>query len=133
MLAGIFAVIAIVGIVLFVNSTITGKVTDDYPSVYYPYNNIYAQDFYVGRPSGGVKMVVESGVVLLQTEPVVNDVCRNAVNCFGLSTFVCCMHDGRECIVPNKENRLAGSCPTTHRSRCLCREDYMANLFEKYG
>ena len=124
MIAGIFAVIAIVGIVLFVNSTITGK-------VYYPYNNIYADDFYV-KPTG-VKMGVASGTVYLQTEQVVNDVCRNAVNCFGLSTFVCCMHDGRECIVPAKEYRDAGSCPGTHRSRCLCREDYVAMLYEKYG
>ena len=130
MIAGIFAVIAIVGIVLFVNSTITGKVID-YPSVYHPYNNIYAQDFYV-KPSG-VKMGVSSGTVYLETEHVINGVCKNTINCHGLSDYVCCKHDGTDCIIPPKEYRDAGFCTYTHRSKCQCREDYIAGLVERYG
>ncbi|MEM4254188.1 MAG: hypothetical protein QXR48_02265 [Candidatus Woesearchaeota archaeon] len=130
MLAGIFAVIAIVGIVLFVNNTITGKVVD-YPSVYYPYNNIYADDFYV-KPTG-VRMDVASGVVFLRPDQVINNVCMNTVKCYGLSDFVCCKHDGTECVIPPKEYRDAGTCPLTHRSKCQCKEDYIAGLVEKYG
>jgi len=124
MIAGIFAVIAIVGIVLFVNSTITGR-------VYYPYNNIYADDFYV-KPTG-MKMDVASGTVFLRPDQVVSNVCMNAVECHGLSGYTCCKHDGTSCIIPPKEYRDAGMCPSSHRSRCLCREDYVAGLVEKYG
>lgn len=123
-LAGIFAVIAIVGIVLFVNNSITGK-------VYYPYNNIYADDFYA-KPTG-VRMDVASGVVFLRPDQVINNVCMNTVECHGLSDFVCCKHDGTECIIPPKEYRDAGVCTYTHRSKCLCKEDYLAGLVEKYG
>ncbi|MEM4240304.1 MAG: hypothetical protein QXM31_03445 [Candidatus Woesearchaeota archaeon] len=129
LIAGVFAIIAIVGIVLFVNSSITGKFY--YPSVYYPYNNIYADDFYV-KPTG-MKMDVASGVVFLRPDQVVNDVCRNAVNCYGLSDYTCCKHDGTDCMIPPEEYRAAGLCTYTHRSKCLCREDYIAGLVERYG
>ncbi len=129
MVAGIFAVLAIVGIVFFVNNSMTGKVY--YPAVYYPYNNIYSDDFYV-KPTG-VKMDVASGVVFLRPDQVINNVCMNAVMCGGKSSYVCCKHDGTECIVPSKEYQDANSCPLTHRGRCLCKEDYMSGLIEKYG
>ncbi len=124
MVAGIFAILAIVGIVLFVNSSVTGK-------VYYPYNNIYAPDFYV-KPTG-MQMDVSSGVVYLKSDQIINNVCMNTVLCGGKSPYVCCKHDGTECIVPPAEYQEAGSCPLTHRGRCLCKEDYMAGLIEKYG
>lgn len=124
MIAGILAVIAIIGIVLFVNTSITGQ-------VYYPYNNIYAQDFYV-KPSG-IQMETSSGVVLLQTDNVINNVCSNAVTCGNTGTYTCCKHDASACIVPDKGYQSLGSCPMTYRSKCLCREDYVAGLMERYG
>jgi hypothetical protein len=124
MVAGVFAIIAIVGIVLFVSGAINAN-------VYYPYNNIYAQDFYV-RPSG-VQMVVESGSVLLQTDSVINDVCRNTILCGNDAPYVCCKHDGTSCILPPIENQQAGSCTNLYRSKCLCKEDYVAALMERYG
>jgi len=124
MVAAIFAVIAIVGIVLFVGNSISGQ-------IYYPYNNIYAQDFYV-RPSG-VQMETASGVVLLQTDNVINNVCSNAVNCGNTGTYTCCKHDGSSCIVPDPGFQEVGTCPMAHRSKCLCREDYIAGLVERYG
>ncbi|MEM2916426.1 MAG: hypothetical protein QXT19_03670 [Candidatus Woesearchaeota archaeon] len=122
--AGILAILAIVGIVFFVNSAMTGK-------FYYPYNNIYADDFYV-KPTS-VRMDVASGVVFLRPDQVINNVCMNTVLCSGKSSYVCCKHDGTECIIPPKEYQESGSCPLTHRGRCLCKEDYLAGLVEKYG
>jgi hypothetical protein len=118
MFAGIFAIIAIVGIVLFVNSTITGQ--------YFA-----AEDYYV-RPSG-MQMRVESGVMVLQSEQVVNQVCRNAIYCNGLTRYTCCNDEGTSCVLPTAGEEAKGSCPGTHRSRCQCREDYVAGLFERYG
>ncbi len=111
-LAGIFGILAIIGIVLFVNGFITGKVS------YYP---------------AGMQLRTESGVQVLQSEVVVNQVCRNAIFCEGQSRYVCCNHDGSSCAIPSAENQAAGSCPLSHRSRCQCREDYIAGLEEKYG
>ncbi len=121
--SGVLAIIAIVGMVLYVNSSISG-------AVYYPYNNIYADDFYV-RPSG-VKMGVASGSVYLYTDSVINNVCGSTVDCHGLSTYTCCNHIGSECIIPPEEYREVGMCPGTHRGRCVCKEDYIAMLHEKY-
>lgn len=123
--AGIVAVIAIVGIVLFVSHSISGQ------AVYYPNNNIYAQDFYVW-PSG-VQMKTDSGVVLLQTDNVINNVCSSTLACNGTSTYVCCKHDASSCFVPDKDYQSYGNCPNAYRSKCLCREDYVAGLVEKYG
>lgn len=119
MLAGIFAIIAIVGIVLFVNNTITGA--------YY-----FAADDYYVKPSG-MQFRVESGVAVLQSDVAVNQVCRNAVPCGGQAQYVCCRHDGTECILPSDDDAARGSCPLTHRSRCQCREDHVAGLVERYG
>jgi hypothetical protein len=124
MVAGVFAIIAIVGIVLFVNSSINAN-------VYYPYNNIYAQDFYV-KPTG-VQMKTESGVVLLQTDSVINDVCRNTIVCGNTGTYTCCKHDGSGCIIPPPEYQQAGLCTNEYRGKCLCKEDYVAALMERYG
>jgi hypothetical protein len=118
MFAGIFGIIAIVGIVLFVNTSISGQ--------YFA-----AEDFYV-RPSG-MQMRVESGVMVLQTEQVVNQVCRNSVNCNGLTRYTCCNDEGTSCVLPTAGEETAGKCPGTHRSRCQCREDYVAGLYERYG
>jgi hypothetical protein len=117
MLAGIFGITTIIAIVLLVNSANTGL--------------YWADDYYV-RPSG-MQMRVESGVVVLQTEPVINEVCHNAAYCNGQATYSCCSHDSTSCIIPSQEDHTRGSCPSTHRSRCQCREDYVAGLIEKYG
>lgn len=125
MVAGIFAIIAIIGIVFFVNNANVGKV------VYYPENNIYANDFYT-FPTG-VKMGVAGTMTYLYTDAVINDVCRNTIPCYGLSTYTCCKHDGSECIIPPKEYRDVGACTNVQRSKCVCQEDYVAGLFERYG
>jgi len=120
LLAGVFAILAIVGIVFIVNSSITGMYVDT-----------YGPDFYV-RPSG-MQMRVESGVAVLQSDVVVNQVCRNAVFCEGQARYVCCEHNAQSCQLPTAEQEAANVCPLTHRSRCLCREAYIADLFEQYG
>jgi hypothetical protein len=117
-IAGIFGIIAIVGIVLLVNSTITGQ--------YFA-----AHDYYV-RPSG-MQMRVESGVMVLQSDVAVNQVCRNSINCNGLTRYTCCNDEGTSCVLPTAGEETAGRCPSSHRSRCQCREDYVAGLFERYG
>ncbi len=117
-LAGIFAVVAIIAIVLFVNSTITGGI-------------IGADDFYV-RPTG-MQMRLESGVVVLQSDPAIIQVCRNAIACDGKASYTCCKHDGTVCVLPSAEDVARGGCPKAHRSRCQCKEDYVAGLIEKYG
>jgi len=119
MLVGIFALAAIVAIVLVVQNTLTGMV-------------YFAADDYYVRPSG-MQMRVESGVMVLQSDVVVNQVCRNAVACDGESRYTCCNHDGTSCIRPDQDDAARGSCPPTHRSRCQCREDYVAGLYERYG
>lgn len=115
---GIFASLSIVGIVLFVNGTISGL--------------YFAEDDYYVRPSG-IQFRVESGVAVLQSDVAVNQVCRNAVPCDYQSSYTCCTHDGSDCIVPSQASQSAGSCPLSHRSRCQCREDYVAGLVERYG
>lgn len=112
-LAGIFGILAIIGIVLFVNGFITGGVIEGY---YLP----------------GMHIRTESGVQILQSDVVVNQVCRNAIFCDGQATYTCCKHDGTACTLPSDEDAARGSCPLTHRSRCQCREDYIAGLQEKY-
>jgi hypothetical protein len=118
LITGIVAVIAIVAIVLIVDATLTGFV-------------IGASDFYT-RPSG-MQMRLESGVVVLQSDVAVNSVCKNAIFCESQATYTCCRHDGTSCILPTAGEHLLGSCPKTHRSRCQCREDYVAGLVEEYG
>lgn len=121
MITGIFAILAIIGIVLFVNNaTISGRVI-----------SINADDFYV-RPTG-MQMRVESGVMVLQSETPINSVCKNAIFCNGERSYTCCNHEGTSCILPSNDDANKGSCPLTHRSRCQCREDYIAGLVEKYG
>ena len=120
LLAGVLAILAIVGIVFVVNTSITGM-----------YIETYGPDFYV-KPSG-MQMRVESGVAVLQSEVVTNQVCRNAVFCDGQSRYVCCSHDAQSCQLPTEAQKAANVCPLNHRSRCLCREDYIAGLFERFG
>jgi hypothetical protein len=115
-LTGIFGMIAIITIVLVVNSSLSGMV-------------IGADDYYV-RPSG-MTLRSESGVVVLQSEVVTSEMCRNTAFCNGQTRYTCCKHDGTGCILPLDDT--TGSCPLSHRSRCQCREDYVAGLVEKYG
>jgi hypothetical protein len=117
-LAGIVAMIAIVTMVLVVQSSLTAQV-------------IGADDFYT-QPSG-MQMRLESGVVVLQSDVVTNSPCKNAVFCQNAAQYVCCRHDGTSCVLPEDGNRASGSCPLTHRNRCQCREDYIAGLVERYG
>lgn len=118
LLTGIVAIVAIITMVLVVNTTLTGMV-------------VGAQDFYT-RPSG-MQFRVESGVEFLQSEVVTGQMCKNAVFCQGQTTYTCCRHDGTSCILPTAGEHVLGACPRTHRSRCQCREDYIAGLIEEYG
>ena len=73
----------------------------------------------------------ESGVEVLQGEMPTISVCRNTVYCLGQATYTCCKHDGSSCVIPTPEEQSIGSCPKTHRSRCVCGEAYEAYLEEK--
>lgn len=118
-LIGIVALVAIIVMVFVVNTTLSGML-------------INADDYYV-RPSG-MQWRVESGVSILQSEPVINQVCRNTIPCGNTRiTYTCCKHDGSGCILPSAADQSRGSCPLSYRSRCQCREDYVAGLIEKYG
>lgn len=116
MFVGIVGIAVIVGIVLFVNSTISG--------LYFA-----ADDYYV-RPSG-LQFRVESGVAVLQHDMPVISSCRNSAVCSGEAAYSCCNHDGSECILPAEAEESRGACPATHRARCQCREDYIAGLMER--
>jgi len=125
MIIGIFATLAIVGIVLFVNSTISGNVVGT--------GDEYAFDYYVARPWSGMQFRTESGVVVMQGEQVINQVCRNSVFCDGKASYVCCNDMGTDCQIPAKADEARGGCPLIRRSKCQCREDYIAGLQERYG
>lgn len=114
---GIFGILAVIAIVLFVNNTLTGM--------------YYAADDYYVRPSG-MQFRVESGVAILQADVAVIATCKNAIFCENQARYTCCNHMGTECILPSTLEEAQGRCPLTHRSRCQCKEDYIANLYEKY-
>lgn len=76
-------------------------------------------------------MRVESGVEVLQGEMPTISVCRNTVYCDGAATYTCCAHDALSCVLPTEAEQRQGSCPLTHRSRCVCGEAYDAYLEEK--
>lgn len=74
---------------------------------------------------------VQSGVEVLQGEMPTISVCKNTVYCNGLSTYACCSHDGLSCVIPTQAMQSQGTCPLTHKSRCVCGEAYEAYLEEK--
>jgi len=118
MLVGIFAILAIVSIVMVVNSPNVGL-------------SIYDDSFYV-RPSG-LHFNEQSGVSVLQGDQPIVSSCSSTVFCDGNAPYTCCSQTSNTCVLPSKLEESKGSCPNTHRSRCQCREAYIADLFEVYG
>ncbi len=118
MLVGIFAILAIVSIVMVVNVPSTGL-------------SIYDADYYV-KPSG-MHFNTQSGVTVLQGDQPIVSACSSTVFCDGEASYTCCQQDTGACVLPGKIDESKGACPSTHRSRCQCREAYIADLFEVYG
>jgi hypothetical protein len=121
--AGIFGVLAIVGIVLFVNSSISGA--------YVSFTEPYSRDFLV-RPSA-MEMHDDNGLITMRSDAPINQVCKNAPSCQGQASYTCCNDVGTECVLPSIADQSANSCPSVRRSRCLCREDYLGGIAEQYN
>ena len=115
---GIFAVLAIVSIVLIVGPSSTGF-------------SIYDNSYFV-KPSG-LHFNAQSGVEVLQGDQPIISSCSSTVFCDGNAAYACCSQTSNTCVLPGKLDEIKGACPDTHRSRCQCREAYIADLFEIYG
>ena len=121
--AGIFGILAIVGIVLFVSSSISCS--------YVSFTEPYSRDFLV-RPSG-MRFYDDSGQVTMRSDSPINQVCKNAPFCNGQATYTCCNDVGTDCQLPSYGDQSQGSCPGIRRGRCQCREDYLGAIQEATG
>lgn len=121
--AGIFGILAIVGIVLFVNGSISGS--------YVSFTEPYSRDFLV-RPSG-MRFYDDSGQVTMRSDSPINQVCKNAPFCNNQATYACCNDVGTDCQLPSLDDQAQGTCPGLRRGKCQCREDYIAAIQEASG
>jgi hypothetical protein len=130
-IAGMFGIITIVAIVLLVNTSLTGNLVDVIERDTSDVVRGNMNDFFV-KPTG-MRFRHEGNIVILESKVEISTVCRNTISCNGQALYACCNGDGTGCVLPTASEESIGRCPNQYRSRCQCKEDYLAALEEEYG